>query len=348
MKHILTTLVCCFLAGSLFAQKKPKNTFTIAFYNVENLFDTEDDPAIDDSEFLPTAENKWDNEKYQKKLANMSSAINSLGSTQAPDILGLCEIENKRVMEDLIAQPSLKSKNYGIVHYNSPDERGIDVGMIYKKDVFKPFAEKSCRIIFPEVKDKTRDFLIVSGILGGKDTLHVFVAHFPSRRGGLKESEHKRVYVASQVKSKVDSIQKKSPKANIVVMGDLNDEPTNKSIVETLNAKPYSDGLKQGQMFNTMGVLKSEGKGTHAYYNGKEKITEWNLLDQIILSPNLVNKKSSLRYVLKSATIHKPEMLMQQEPAQYKGQPLRTFAGKKYLGGYSDHFPVFIQLASYK
>ncbi|KOY84806.1 hypothetical protein AD998_00360 [bacterium 336/3] len=348
MKQIFITLLFCFFTSILFAQKKPKNTFTIAFYNVENLFDTEDDPAIDDSEFLPTSENKWDNEKYQKKLVNMSSAISTLGSPQAPDILGLCEIENKRVIEDLIAQPALKNKNYGIVHYNSPDERGIDVGMIYKKDLFKPFAEKSCRIIFPEVKDKTRDFLIVSGILGGKDTLHVFVAHFPSRRGGLKESEPKRIYVASQVKSKVDSIQKRSPKANIIVMGDLNDEPINKSIVETINAKPYSEGLKQGQMFNAMGVLKAEGKGTHAYYNGKEKITEWNLLDQMILSSNLVNKKSSLRYVLKSATIHKPETLMQQEPAQYKGQPLRTFAGKKYLGGYSDHFPVFIQLAVYK
>jgi len=348
MKQIFIAFILCLLAVDGYSQKKPKKTYTIAFYNIENLFDTEDDPAIDDAEFLPTAENKWDAERYQKKLVNMSSAISTLGSEQAPDILGLCEIENKRVIEDLISQSALKTKNYGIVHFDSPDLRGIDVGLIYKKDAFRPFAEQSCRITLPNGTDKTRDFLLVSGILGGKDTLHVIVGHFPSRRGGTEVSDVKRMAAATQVKSKVDSIQKRSPKANIIVMGDLNDEPTNKSISEGLKAQLQPEKLKTGQMFNAMGALKLEGKGTHAYYNSKEKTTEWNLLDQMILTPNLVNKKSSLRYVLKSASIHNPEMLQQKEPAQYKGQPFRTFAGRKYLGGYSDHFPVFIQLGVYK
>lgn len=338
--------ILCLVSNLAFAQKKSKNTFTIGFYNLENLFDTEDDPEIDDSEFLPSAPNQWDEAKYQKKLQNMAKAINSIGNTNnAPDILGLCEVENKRALEDLIKQSDLKDKNYGIVHYNSPDERGIDVAMLYKKSSFTPFKESSIRINFPESKDKTRDVLLVSGILGKKDTLHIFVAHFPSRRGGQKESEPKRMFVASQVRERIDSLQKRNPKANVIVMGDLNDEPFNKSIVEVLNAKPYSNNLKPNELFNAMGVMKAEGKGTHAYYNSKEKATEWSLLDQIILSPALVDKKNNMQYAPRSATIHKPDFLLQTEPEQFRGQPLRTFAGKKYLAGYSDHLPVYIQVA---
>ncbi|MDX1903323.1 MAG: endonuclease/exonuclease/phosphatase family protein [Thermonemataceae bacterium] len=343
-KTILLAFTFGLLFGSAFAQKKSNQNFIIGFYNIENLFDTEDDPAIDDAEFLPSSQNQWNNEKYQKKLTNMAKAIASIGE-QSPDILGLCEVENKKVLEDLIQQEPIKAKGYEIIHYNSPDERGIDVAMIYKKEVYAPFKHQSCRINFTEYPDKTRDFLVVSGLIGKKkDTLHIIVAHFPSRRGGMEESQPKRVFVANEIKKKIDSIQLVSPNANVMLMGDLNDEPINKSIVETLNAKPYSKNLKNNELFNAMGVLKYEGKGTHAYYNGKTKKTEWNLLDQIIMTPPLVEKKNNLRYVLKSARIHQPDFLMQVEPEQYKGQPLRTFAGKKYLGGYSDHFPVFVRL----
>ena len=346
MKKTFTLLCCAFflLSTAAFAQKKGKKNYIIAFYNIENLFDTEDDPETDDSEFLPTSANQWDETKYRKKLQNMAKAINSIGNTSSPDVLGLCEVENRRVLEDLIKQGDLKDKDYGIVHYNSPDERGIDVAMLYKKSRFRPFKESSIRINFPENEDKTRDVLLVSGIIGKKDTLHIFVAHFPSRRGGRQESEHKRVFVASQVRKRIDSLQKLSPKANIIVMGDLNDEPTSVSILETLNAKPSPNNLKPNELFNAMGMMKAEGKGTHAYYNSKEKRTEWTLLDQIILSPALLNKKNNLQYVATSATIHKPDFLLQTEPEQYKGQPLRTFAGKRYLAGYSDHLPVYVQL----
>lgn len=349
MKKLLSIICCAILlcSNDLLAQKKTKNVYTIAFYNLENLFDTEDDPQTNDSEFLPTATHQWDAAKYQKKLQNMAKAIRSIGNN-APDILGLCEVENRRVLEDLLKQDDLKDQNYGIVHYNSPDERGIDVAMLYKKNRFKTFGENSIRINFPDSTDKTRDVLQVAGILGKKDTLHIFVAHFPSRRGGRKESEHKRIFVASQVRAKIDSLQQINPQANIIVMGDLNDEPINKSIVETLNAKPYSNNLRPNELFNAMGVLKAEGKGTHAYYNSKEKTTEWSLLDQILLSPALVSEKNHLRYVLRSATIHQPDFLLQKEPQQFRGQPLRTFAGRKYLAGYSDHLPVFVQIATKK
>ncbi|GAB4487931.1 MAG: endonuclease [Raineya sp.] len=344
-KFILLIFTATLFNIPLIAQKKIKNTYVIGFYNLENLFDTEDDPEIDDSEFLPSATNQWDEAKYQKKLQNMAKAINSIGNNNAPDILGLCEVENRRVLEDLIKQNDLKEKDYGIVHYNSPDERGIDVAMIYKKNVFSPIKESSIRINFPDSKDKTRDILFVSGLVAKKDTLHIFVAHFPSRRGGQKKSESKRIFVASQIRTKIDSLQKNNAKANIIVMGDLNDEPINKSIVEVLNAKPFSNNLKTNELFNAMGVMKAEGKGTHAYYNSKEKATEWTLLDQILLSPALLDKKSKLQYIPRSATIHKPDFLLQSEPEQFRGQPLRTFAGKKYLAGYSDHLPVYIRVS---
>jgi len=344
MKKILFLFCLGILcATNLHAQKKSNKIHTIAFYNLENLFDTEDDLTIDDSEFLPTSPNQWDEAKYQKKLQNMAKAIASISN--APDILGVCEVENRRVLEDLVKQNDLKEKDFGIIHYNSPDERGIDVAMLYKKNRFKPFKESSIRINLPDTADKTRDVLFVSGVLGKKDTLHLFVAHFPSRRGGQQESEPKRVFVASQIRQKIDSLQKINPNANIIVMGDLNDEPNNKSIAETLNAKPYTENLKPNELFNAMGTLKAEGKGTHAHYNSKEKKVEWNLLDQIILSPALVNKKNKVRYVAGSATIHKPDFLLQTEPEQYRGQPLRTFAGKRYLAGYSDHLPVYVLLA---
>lgn len=346
MKKILALFCCTFfiLSTNTFAQSKGNKNYTVAFYNIENLFDTEDDPETDDSEFLPTATNQWDEAKYQKKLQNMAKAINSISNTNSPDVLGLCEVENRRVLEDLIKQNDLKDKDYGIIHYDSPDERGIDVAMLYKKNRFRPFKENSIRINFTDSKDKTRDVLLVSGIIGKKDTLHVFVAHFPSRRGGQRESEPKRIFVASKIREKIDSIQKISSKANIIVMGDLNDEPTNISILETLNAKSSPDNLKPNELFNAMGIMKAEDKGTHAYYNSKEKRTEWSLLDQIILSPALLHKKNNLKYVTGSATIHKPDFLLQTEPEQYKGQPLRTFAGKRYLAGYSDHLPVYVRL----
>jgi len=340
-------LFCCsilLLSNNLLAQKKIKNTYIIAFYNLENLFDTKDDPEIDDAEFLPEATNQWDEAKYQTKLQNMAKVIKTIGNTNSPDVLGLCEVENRLVLEDLISQNDLKDKNYGIVHYNSPDTRGIDVAMLYKKSSFRPFRESSIRIDFPNDETKTRDVLLVSGILGKKDTLHIFVAHFPSRRGGQAESEQKRIFVASQVRARVDSLQINSHKANILIMGDLNDEPTDKSISEMLNAKASPTNLKPNELFNAMGMMKAEGKGTHAHYNGKAKKTEWTMLDQIIFSPPLLSKKNNLKYVASSATIHKPDFLLQNEPEQFKGLPLRTFAGKKYLAGYSDHLPVYIRL----
>ncbi len=343
--------ILLFLAFAAFssvqAQKKskkkmPKNLLTIAFYNQENLFDTEDDPTIDDSEFLPTSANQWDEAKYRKKLANMAYAISTIGHN-APDILGLCEVENRRVLEDLVKQESLAKYNYGIVHYNSPDERGIDVALLYKKNVFTPFADKSIRIELPN-GDKTRDVLFVSGILGKKDTLHVFVVHFPSRRGGLEASEPRRIIAATKVRQAVDSLLQRNPKSNILLMGDWNDEPDNKSIIEVLKAKGDMQNLQAGDLFNPMARLKAEGLGSHAHYNSQEKKVEWNVLDQVILSQNLLDRKSKLQYLPNSATIYKPEFLLQQEPPQYKGQPLRTFAGKRYLAGYSDHFPVFVNL----
>lgn len=318
-------------------QTSPKEV-VVAFYNIENLFDTEDDPNINDEEFLPESKSKWTKERYNVKLERMSEVIAQLGTADAPDILGLCEVENKKVIEDLVATPKLAPKKYGIVHYDSPDERGIDVALIYKKDVFTVFDSKAIKTIFPNnPKDRTRDILMVSGVLGGRDTLHVFVAHFPSRRGGQDVSESSRIFVAEQIRAEVDMLQKKSPKANVLIMGDMNDEPNNKSMFNSLKAKKDTKYMKNGELFNAMGVLKEQGKGSYKH-DGK-----WNMLDQIIISKPMTEKKSKLSYVKNSAQVFMPEFLCEKE-GKYKGNPFRTYAGTKYLGGYSDHFSVFVKL----
>ncbi len=333
---LLAILITIF--GTAYVFQAPPKEVVVAFYNIENLFDTEDDPNINDEDFLPESKSKWTKERYDVKLDRLSEVISQLGSTNAPDILGLCEVENKKVIEDLIAMPKLAPKKYGIVHYDSPDERGIDVALIYKKAIFTVFDSKAIKTIFPNnPTDRTRDILMVSGVIGGRDTLHLFVAHLPSRRGGQDVSESSRIFVAEQIRTEVDMLQKKSPKANILIMGDMNDEPNNKSMKDALKAQKETKYMKNGELFNAMGVLKDQGKGSYKH-DGK-----WNMLDQIIVSKAMAEKKSKLYYVKNSAQVFMPEFLQEKE-GKFKGNPFRTYAGTKYLGGYSDHFSVFVKL----
>ena len=210
-----------------------KDSFRLAFYNVENLFDTIDSPNTLDSEYMPNSSLKWNTQRYFAKEKNIARVVEAMNF---PTIMGMAEVENRRVIEDLIAQPALESKNYGIAHFESPDERGIDVAMIYRKSEFDVKKQKTHTIKFPNSDDKTRDILEVSGILRGGIELTVFVNHFPSRRGGAEESEPKRVYVASVLRKAVDSVFQKNPNAHIVIMGDFNDEPNNNSLTKTLGA----------------------------------------------------------------------------------------------------------------
>ncbi|MDX5348683.1 MAG: endonuclease/exonuclease/phosphatase family protein [Hymenobacteraceae bacterium] len=344
MKYGIKTIGCLFLMGSLFACKRQPaassatadKQHTIAFYNLENLFDTTDDPAIQDEEYLPESELEWDNLKYNAKLLNLSSVIEKLGDENGPELLGVCEVENKKVLEDLAATPALYNHQYDIVHYDSPDRRGIDVALLYKKNIFKPLQHRSLRVSFPDPEMLSRDMLLVKGMLAG-DTVFVFVNHWPSRRGGAEASEINRVTVAKVLRHNVDSLLSLNPKSNIIIMGDFNDEPSDVSISQTLKAVKQPEGATTGSLFNAFAEIQEQNRGSYMYRG------QYDMIDQIIMSQALLNNGKSLQHVPGSASIFMPERIQETDP-KYKGAPLRTFAGKKYLGGFSDHFPVYIHV----
>ena len=332
----------CFLPLShLQAQQKKKLAVAIVgFYNQENLFDTINDPKIDDEEFLPNSPNHWNTEKYMHKLANMSKVISKIGTDINPDgfaLLGVSEVENLGVMKDLAAQPLLKNRHLGIVHYDSPDRRGIDVGLFYNPKYFKLIASKSYRLHVPDKPYfRTRDQLLVSGLLLG-DTVYVIVNHWPSRYGGEKRSRPLRNAAADLTRHISDSLLRLNPEAKIIVMGDLNDNPTNESVMKHMRAVPKNK-MKPGDFYNPMYKLYKEGIGSTAWRD------TWSLFDQVFVSPGLlgpVTLHSGLKFY-KAFIFNKP--FMQQKDGRYKGYPYRTFAGGTWMGGYSDHFPAYIVL----
>ncbi|GAB4151004.1 MAG: endonuclease [Bacteroidia bacterium] len=315
-----------FLVFSLTANAQ-KN-MRVAFWNLENLYDTINDPNVNDEEFLPSAKNKWNSEKYLTKLNNLSKVILEIN----PDIIGFAEVENKAVLNDLTQKTALQKQGYSIVHYDSPDQRGIDVAMIYKKKSFRVLDSKSIRVELPgDSAYPTRDILLVKGVLSKKDTLFIMINHWPSRRGGTNESEEKRIYAAAKLKQITDSIYKLNSNAQFLAMGDFNDEPTDKSL-QSLNCK----NISQGACFiNKMDSIKASGDGTH-YYK-KEK----NVLDQILVSAAFNEKKT---YYAATAYIFKPEWIFAEVYKNDGLSPKRTYAGSRYIGGYSDHLPVYMEL----
>lgn len=336
MKKIFLSLFISFTVLS-FAQKNTSSI--IAFWNVENLYDTINDPTIDDEEWLPTAKSNWNTEKYIKKLANISSIISKIGVEQNKDgaaIIGLAEIENKSVLEDLVKMPKIISRKYEIVQYNSPDKRGIDVAFLYNPKYFTLSSSSVHTVKLPgDSAHPTRDQLLVNGKLNG-ELIHVLVCHWPSRRGGEQESAINRITAAKVAKGIVDSIRNVEKNAKIIVMGDLNDDPKDESIKN--NLVTCSDAKKSDKktLFNPMETILDGGVGTLSH-KGK-----WNLFDQIIITESL-SKKQKGNYYFKSAHVNNfPEV--QETNPKYLGQPLRTYAGNKYLGGYSDHFGVYIVL----
>lgn len=307
----------------------------VAFYNLENLFDTIDSPDTDDREFLPDGANQWNSQKYASKLKNMAEIIGQIGDefmTGGPTIIGLAEVENRAVLEDLIKTPPLKGRGYGIVHFDSPDPRGVDVALLYKYKDFKVLEALAAPLRMPDnPRFRTRDQLVVSGVLYG-DTLHIIVNHWPSRRSGPEF----RAAAASLTRKLSDSIMALQPRAKIIIMGDLNDDPTDPSLTQYLKAKGSKKELQPGDLFNPMVELFKKGVGSLAYRDA------WNLFDQIIVSEPLVSKKSQGYYLYATRIFSKPFMFNKE--GQYAGYPFRTFAGGAWVGGYSDHLPAFIIL----
>lgn len=319
----------------LFYSCQAQSNIYVAFWNLENLFDTVDDPDNPgDDEFLPSSKSNWQDEKFDRKLSNLSKIIRSMHDGNGPDVLGVCEVENKYVLEELCNR-FMKDLEYSIVHYESNDPRGIDVALLYKSDKFKFIHSEKIR---PKLSGNTRDILFTV-LQHGKEKINFFVNHWPSRRSGEIESEPRRIKVASTLRLKVDSLLRVDRKSNIIIMGDFNDMPDNKSILQILLAIPFDcDQLSDEyttNLYNTAYDLYKSGSGTF-FYRGN-----FNMLDQIIISKGLLDKKE-LEYECNSFSIISNE-LNTTRSGRFKGAPFPTFGSGRYLGGYSDHFPVGVR-----
>ncbi len=308
------------------------------FYNVENLFDTRDDKYTNDNEFTPTGRLNWSRQRYETKLTAIFKVITAIGEVQPPEIIGLCEVENKQVLVDLVSQTPLHKYPYQIVHRDSPDPRGIDVAFLYRTDKLKLVSNKSIVINFPKkfANHKTRSILMATFVCG-TDTLYAFVNHWPSRRAGEQESEFFRVFVAQQLKTQVDSLLALNSKAKILIMGDLNDEPHDKSVAEELGALAVSKGIVNTQLYNLSYHYNNPKKiGTHRFR------AKWEIFDQIIVSGNLLNSRKGLYCIKESGFIFSADFLLQLDERNLGYRMFQTYAGMKYLGGYSDHLPVYV------
>ncbi|NND62011.1 MAG: endonuclease/exonuclease/phosphatase family protein [Flavobacteriaceae bacterium] len=316
---------------------------TIAFYNLENLFDYEDDPITFDDDRTPDGKDHWTPEIYEAKLKNMAKVISEIGQDvtgTAPAIIGVCEIENRRVLEDLVNQDPLVGKDYGIVHFDSPDRRGIDVALLYQKKVFTPTDYKNHELKIYDNNDVTkriftRDQLLVSGVLDG-EKIHFIINHWPSRSGGEARSRPKRIKAAKLNMKIIDSLMSDDPYAKIITMGDLNDDPTSPSVKDILKAKKKREKVGLRELYNPMEEMYKKGLGTLAWRDG------WNLFDQIIISSELLKKDYSTYRFYKAGIFNKTYLANPR--GRYKGYPYRSFADGGYTGGYSDHFPVYIYL----
>lgn len=341
MKKINTLVLLLGFPLLAFCQKADDYKVTsIGFYNLENLFDTIDSPTTNDVDFLPTGRLLWDTPKYISKQANMAKVVALLGAELSPDgvaLLGVAEVENRKVLEDLVEQPALKSRDYQIVHYDSPDERGIDVGLLYQAKYFTVLGSRAVPVTLKDPKtglpDFTRDILYVAGNLDG-ELIHVMVGHWPSRSGGEARSAYARAVAAGVCKTLADSIKTVHPDAKIVVMGDLNDDPDSKSLTQVLKARRSADDLAKDELYNPMYDLYKEGNGTLAYKDS------WDLFDQMIVSKGLVNKKLGGWQLYKAIVFRQPWMF--QADGAFRGYPFRTFVGDIFINGYSDHLPVYL------
>ena len=343
MKHFFFAVIGVLLAFLPASAQKKYSVYGVGFYNQENLFDTCHDEGKRDYDFLPTGSYKWNAMKYNHKLSNMSRALADMGTDVLPNIgcaiIGLAEVENSKALDDLIAQPALSARNYQYVHIEGPDRRGIDCALLYNPSLF---SVKNTRLV-PYVqklkKDSafyTRGFLTVSGTLADENVA-VIVCHLPSR---FSESFYRELG-AEQVKAIKDSLLNDDPNCKVFVMGDMNDDPIDKSMAGILKGKGNIKDVNEGDMYNPWyNILVKEGVGTLLYQGS------WNLFDQILVTPNLLNKDdkkdfSSLK--LWKNQIFKRDYLFQTE-GKYKGSPKRTTAGGVWLDGYSDHLPVVVYL----
>lgn len=343
MKRI--SFLCSLVLVSFFLDaqeaKQQYKMAVIGFYNLENFYDTLNNPMVNDEEFTPAGAKNYNGTIYWDKVDKLATVISQMGADKNPDgaaILGVAEIENDTVLKDLVQHKLLEKRKYRIVHYDSRDIRGVDVGLLYNPKYFTVETSNKLFVQLPGgSKDAyfTRDILWVKGRLDG-ETIHVYVNHWPSRSGGEERSAPARDAAAQVCRNHMDSILKTEPDAKFIVMGDLNDDPTNNSVANIINAKSKQRDVKTGGMFNPWTELYKKGIGTLAYQDA------WGLFDQILVSYPWLGKDQNGFFYYQQHIFNKEYMV--ENIGKYKGYPMRTWDGNRYRGGYSDHFPTYIVL----
>lgn len=351
-------LIAFFLFSISNAQSKKYNIHTIAYYNFENLFDTINDPSTNDDEWTPTGAQHWTKEKYEQKLKNLSRVLSEIGkpdNSNSPTIIGCSEIENRGVLEDLIKQEKIVDYDYGIIHFDSPDQRGIDVALLYQKKYFRPTSFANIPLLIyknksilqennnedlgdveirKETKNRifTRDQLLITGFLENEE-IHIIVNHWPSRSGGEKVSSPFREAAGRLNRKIIDSLQQINPNAKVLTMGDLNDGPFNKSIKLALGAKSKKIEVPEFGVYNPFEEMAERGMGTLAFRDS------WDIFDQIIMTKSFIEPDFSSFKFWKAGIFNKPYLI--QTSGKYKGYPLRNTLTE---AGFSDHFPVYVYL----
>jgi hypothetical protein len=354
LKHTITLLSLLLITTIVLGQ-----THTIVFYNVENLYDTENDPNVRDDEFTPEGSKRWTLDKYWEKIDRLTEVFQRIAQATGgfPAVIGVCEVENRSVMQDLANGPRVRAAGYRIVHYDSPDARGMDVAFMYRPDVVEYISSKPIPVTMASnPRFRTRDILWFTGKIDG-EVFHFFNNHWSSRWGGERASAPRREAAAAILRHVVDSLQRVDADANIIIMGDFNDDPSNNSIYGVLRARGDRNNLQEGDLFNPMHAMHRAGLGTLAFNDA------WNLFDMIIVCQNMISGEEG-RYQLyrpdrtsTTATrgrgrarepfygfIFNEPFLITQE-GRLRGYPFRSYIGDVYQGGYSDHFPVYIYIS---
>jgi endonuclease/exonuclease/phosphatase family metal-dependent hydrolase len=344
MKKI--SILVLFLSGILnlcFSQQdapSAKNSCTIAFWNVDKLYDLNNDPAVNDEDFLPSSPKQWNKEKYEKKISDLAKILSSINEKELPVLIGLAEVENQKVLEDLAASQKLRRGKYGIIHYDIKDPDGLEVALLYKKDEIEIIDSKSIPIVFGfDIKDVTSDILYVKCKIKDDNTFHLFINHWPSRLPNEQESEILRISAAITLRKEVDNILNLENKARIIIMGDFNDEPTNKSIMQMLNATDKRKNLYYRDLYNmTYDAHNLHDEGS-VYLNDT-----WLMFDQIIVSPELFTRNAGYNLSFGEGKVYRGEEPQKPDTQAKILLPEPTYSGDKYIGGPGSHFPVFIIL----
>ncbi len=340
---LLTVLLSACSTSKQTNSTSERGEIRIMFYNVENLFDTFDDPEKNDEEFLPQGRKKWTFDRYQKKLNNISKVITAVGQWKLPELIGLCEIENLNVLEDLVNNTALAEAGYGIIHKESPDKRGIDVAVLYKKNKVKPLNYHAIPVRFDDKNARpTREILYFKCLVAKTDTIHFFVNHWPSRWGGREKSEPKRLTAAKSLKHVTDSLFKINPNAKLIITGDFNDDPVDKSLVDILLAKE-PENPEINNLYNLSLHHYNPAKRGSLKYKGN-----WNVFDQFIVSGSLLSKSTGF-YTLPSDShifygVDGNDFLLEKDDRYQGQQPNRTYHGPNFHDGYSDHLPIYLDL----